>query len=380
MKRFMSTYEPFHMRGSMRTRLKDVAAKLNLSPALVSGVLNNRPHIWASEETRARIVAAARALNYHPSAAAQALSKGKTDSIVFVYKRLSGPAYRLAYSGLMDALSSELQAAGYDLTVANFATQEEVLLHLQKLASSRACDAVVLWGREEDTEPQALLLESLNMPFVVKGRHENAHAHWHQVDFDHELMTRMSVEHLVSIGHTRIAYLGFPHSEGFVKALRAGFMQAHQETLRRPADAELVGEFEDEVEPNLAQIRKWLSMPEGMAPTGFAIGAGNKAWQALEVCLAGMGRKLSDEPDSYSAAGITSSPFALMFGEAQAYQAIEIENLARFVTPALIHSINRSSDCEKTHRFRPHLTQAKTLGISVKYPLITSAKGGSRPS
>ena len=126
----------------MRTRLKDVAAKLNLSPALVSGVLNNRPHIWASEETRARIVEAAQELNYYPSAAAQALSSGKTDAIVFVYKRLPGSAYRLAYSGLMDALSSELQSAGYDLTVANFATQDEVLIHLQKLASSHACDAV----------------------------------------------------------------------------------------------------------------------------------------------------------------------------------------------------------------------------------------------
>src|SRR5476649_2193351 len=178
MNRFMSTHEAIHVRAEMRTRLKDVAAKLNLSPALVSGVLNNRPHIWASEETRARIVEAAQELNYYPSAAAQALSRGKTDSIVFVYKRLSGPAYRLAYSGLMDALSSELQSAGYDLTVANFATQEDVLAHLQKLASSHACDAVVLWGREEDTEPQAMLLEALRMHFVVKGRHEIAHPHW----------------------------------------------------------------------------------------------------------------------------------------------------------------------------------------------------------
>src|SRR5580658_997991 len=120
MNRFMSEHEAIHGGVDMRTRLKDVAAKLNLSPALVSGVLNNRPHIWASADTRARILEAAKALNYHPSAAAQALSKGKTDAIVFVYKRLTSAAYRLAYSGLMDALSSEFQPAGYDLTVANF--------------------------------------------------------------------------------------------------------------------------------------------------------------------------------------------------------------------------------------------------------------------
>ena len=363
----------------MRTRLKDVAAKLNLSPALVSGVLNNRPHIWASADTRARILEAAKALNYHPSAAAAALSKGKTDAIVFVYKRLQSSAYRLAYSGLMDALSSELQPAGYDLTVANFATQKEVLDHLQKLASSHACDAVVLWGREEDTEPQAKLLEELNLPFVVKGRHETAHPHWFQVDFDHDYMAARAAEHLVSLGHRRIAYLGFPHDEGFVRALRAGFKEAHARLLGTEAPVQLIGQFEDEVAPNAAAIRNWLALPEGDRPTGFVIGAGNRAWQALEVCLAERGCVLSDAPGNFSAAGITSSPFSLMFGNALAYQTIEIDNLARFVTPAVIHAIDRAEARQSIHRFRPELTQAPTLGISVPRPLNNSfAPGGSQ--
>lgn len=377
MNRFISIYEAIHVRVEMRTRLKDVAAKLNLSPALVSGVLNNRPHIWASEETRARIVEAAQELNYYPSAAAQALSRGKTDSIVFVYKRLAGPAYRLAYSGLMDALSSELQCAGYDLTVANFATQEEVLAHLQKLASSHACDAVVLWGREEDTEPQAMLLESLNMPFVVKGRHEIAHPHWRQVDFDHESMTRKVVEHLVGLGHRRIAYLGFPHNEGFVQALRAGFYEAHSRLLGGDHDPYFIGEFEDEIEPNATRIANWLALPENERPTGFAVGAGNKAWQALEVELAKIGRRLSDEPNSFSAAGITSTPFTLMFGDALVYQAIEIDNLARFVTPALIHALDPKRESGQIHRFRPELTQARSLRIAVSGPLTATVTTNS---
>ncbi len=356
----------------MRTRLKDVAAKVNLSPALVSGVLNNRPHIWASEETRARILEAALELNYHPSAAAQALSRGTTDAIVFAYKRLPGAAYRLAYSGLMDALSSELQAAGYDLTVANFATQNEVMAHLQKLASSHACDAVVLWGREEDTEPQAELLESLNMPFVVKGRHEVSHPHWHQVDFDHELMTAQALEHLVRLGHQRVAYLGFPHSDGFVQSLRRGYFTAHEQLLGKTPEPAMLGEFDDDVVPNVEQVRRWLKLPASERPTAFVMGAGNKAWQAVEVCLAELGLRLSDNPGSCSAAGITSSPFTLMFGDALAYQGIEIDNLARFVTPALIRALAKSKEGERIHRFRPDLTQAKSLWVQVPGPLGTS--------
>jgi LacI family transcriptional regulator, galactose operon repressor len=347
----------------MRTRLKDVAAKLNLSPALVSGVLNNRPHIWASEETRTRIVQTALALNYHPSAAAQALSKGKTDSVVFVYRRLEGAAYRLAYSGLVDALSAELQAAGYDLVVANFATTEAVLDHLQKLMSSRACDAVVLWGREEDTELQGCLLESLRIPFLVKGRHEITHPEWYQVDFDHEWMMGQALEHLVKVGHRRVAYLGFPHDEGYVHALRRGYLDAHRTIFGQEPPDGFVAEFEDEVAPNAQCIDNWLALPADRRPTAFVIGAGNKAWQALETCLAQIGARLSDSPGSYSACGITSSPFSLMFGEAHAYQGIEIDNLVRFVTPGLIRALAEKAEAQRIQRFRPVLEPASTLDI-----------------
>ncbi|MES1227318.1 MAG: LacI family DNA-binding transcriptional regulator, partial [Armatimonadota bacterium] len=123
---------------TQRTRLKDVAERLSLSPGLVSGVLNGRDNVWASEETRTRILEAAQDMNYQPSAAAQALSRGKTDTVAFVYRRLEGFNYRLAYSGLVDTLSNELQEKGYGLVVANFAQQEQVLEHLRKLASSRS--------------------------------------------------------------------------------------------------------------------------------------------------------------------------------------------------------------------------------------------------
>jgi LacI family transcriptional regulator len=310
-------------------------------------------------------VDAAKALNYHPSAAAQALSKGKTDCIAFVYKRLHGDAYRLAYTGLIDELSAEFQEAGFDLNVANFATQEEVLAHLQKLGSSHACDAVVLWGREEDTEPQAQLLERMKIPFVVKGRHEKDHPSWQQVDFDHERMTRKAVEHLVSLGHTRIAYLGFPH---------VGYLDAHCDLLAKPANLEYVGEFEDEVAPNADQIRRWLALPGEERPTGFAIGSGNRSWQALELCLAEIGFKLSDEPGGFSAAGITSSPFSLIFGHAQVYQGVEVDHLATLVTPALLHATQMDEDCQRIHRFQPELTPAESLEVSVPSPLETSLK------
>lgn len=347
----------------MRTRLKDVAEKLKLSPALVSGVLNDRPNVWASEETRTRIIEAARELNYHPSAAAQALSRGSTQTVAFVYRRLDGFAYRLAYTGLVDVLSAELQDMGYDLNVSNFSTEEEVLNHLRKLANARACDAVILWGREADTEAQGELLESLNMPFIVKGRHEVHHPSWLQVDFDHEWMMERCVRHVVAHGHHRLAYLGFPHDEAFVHALRRGYVAAHEQVLDRSPDVRFFAEHEDLVGPNEAAVQDWLALPVDEQPTAFVIGAGNNAWLALETCLAQSGRRLGYEPGDAAAAGVTAFPFTLMFGNALVYQGIELDNMARAVTPGLLHAVLRKQPAEPITRFRPELTSAATLNM-----------------
>ena len=353
----------------MRTRLKDVAERVKLSPALVSGVLNGRANVWASEETRARVHEAARLLNYHPSTAAKALSAGKTNTVALVYRRLGGTNYRLAYTGLVDAFSAELQARGYDLMVSNFATEDEVLAQLRRLANAHACDAVILWGREADTEPQGELLDSLGMPFLVKGRHEARHPRWRQIDFDHEWMMGHAVERVVALGHRRLAYLGFGHDDAFVHALRRGYFEAHRRLLGE--EAALFLDCEDDLACNTRGIEAWLSLPEGERPTGFVVGSGNYAWHALEACLARRGGSLGR---GYDAAGIASYSFTLVFGEAMAYQGIEIDNLALEASPGLLDSVLEDGGDDRIVRFRPTLTPAPTVGL----PLVPVPLGPDR--
>lgn len=358
----------------MKTRLKDVAKHLNLSPALVSGVLNNRPKVWASAETRSRIVEAARTLNYHPSAAAQALGRGTTSTVGFVYRRLEGSDFRLAYTGLVDVFSAMLQKEGFDLIVSNFASQEEVLAHLEKLARSRSVDAMILWGREQDTEVQGKLLESLGIPFLIKGRFEDRHPHWRQVDFDHEWMMDQAVLHLASQGRTRLAYLGFSLEDSFARALRRGFETSFERTLgRKPT---LIAECQDEVGPNEEVIDRWLQLPDSERPDGFVIGAGNCAWSALEICLAKRGRCLGQSPESPGAAGIVSHSFSLMFGNALVYHGIELDNLAEEVSPMLTDMLTGVDPEPEIFRMRPPLTIAPTLNLFDRGVVLPTSGAG----
>jgi hypothetical protein len=135
--------------------------------------------------------------------------------------------------------------------------------------------------------------------------------------------------------------------------------------LGTDADTALIGAFEDEFGPNSAQVARWLALPEGKRPTAFAIGAGNRAWQALEAGLATKGERLSLERGGFAGAGITSSPFSLMFGEADVFQGIEIDNLARYVTPGLIRALADTGAHQHIHRFQPSLSRAQSLGIQL---------------
>lgn len=347
----------------MRTRLKDVAQTLNLSPGLISGVLNGRENVWASEETRERIFRAARELNYQPSTAAQALSRGKSRAVALVYRRLDDPDYRLAHTGLADTFSAELQSRGYDLNIANFATQEEVLERLRFLAAARACDAVVLWGREPDTEPQAELLAQLGVPFIVKGRHEERYPDWYQLDYDHEWMMSNALAELIQQGHRRIAYLGFELEDAFVQALRRGFQQAHQDQFGVEVNPELVRACGDDIESNERHFQFWLGLPLHRRPTAFVLGGGNGAWIALERCLAPLGAVVGTHPGSYGACGIASYSFRLMFGQALAYQGIEIDRLAAWATPRLLDAVLSGIPTETVVRYRPALSRAPSLQL-----------------
>lgn len=347
----------------MRTRLKDVAEQLKLSPGLVSRVLNGRPGVWASDETRARIFQAAKDLNYQPSTSAKALSAGKTSTVSLVYRRLPDIHYRLAYTGLVDVLSEEIQARGCNLVVANFGSQEEILDHLSSVARSHSSDAVILWGREQDTEEQGALLESLHVPFVVKGRHEAKHPGWLQLDFDHEWMMETALDYVASLGHSRIAYLGFPHEDAFARALRNGFVGAHIRRFGCEPDRRLISESTDELLSNEESIERMLSLPSGQEPTGFVIGAGNYAWQALETSLARRSRFIGFDEGQAGAAGISSFFFSLMFGRAMAFQGIEMDQLAKVCCPGLLDSLFSGEVDQPVVRYRPDMSPAVSLDL-----------------
>ncbi len=330
----------------MPPTLRDIAAKLNLSPSLVSGVLNDRPGVWASDETRGRVRHAARELGYRPHSAARALRSGKTRTVALVYVRLKEP-HRTAYSSVIEAMADFLYAHGYQLMVQPLGNQGEVLSHLSELARTRLCDVAVLWGEEAELEEQGLLLERLGIPFVVKGHHEERRPHWPQVEFDHEAMMARVVRLLAGRGRERIAYIGYGGGQVYVTRLIEGFRQAMRSVTGEAVREDWVARIDAYPEGVEACMARWMALPEDARPTAIALGAGAAAWEAIEIALARRGQRIGYGPSDVAVAGTSNIDVRLLFGEGHVYRGLDFFDLARAMCERLVLPLMRGEALEE---------------------------------
>lgn len=186
----------------MPTTLKDIAEHLELSQALVSRVLNDRPGVWASQETRRRIVEAAAEMNYRPSISARALATGKTMQIAVSsadadwHKGSSGRM--LEVRGLIDAAALH----EYRVLVLPSPRHHADSAQFAEIIRTRACDGFCLYAEQANAALYQFLRDN-SMPFVVVGHAAGADVP--RVDQDNAGQMRESVQWLSAQGHKRIA-------------------------------------------------------------------------------------------------------------------------------------------------------------------------------
>jgi LacI family transcriptional regulator len=222
--------------------LKEFALKLGLSQTTVSRALSGYPEVKA--ETRERIEAAALQYGYHPNRAAIGLATGRAGAIGIVLKANSefGPHMSEFLGGLGSALDDD----GIDILVSTVESSEAEISAYRRLAASKRIDAVVLHtptGRDD----RIGILAGLGIPFVLHGRTQSD-VPFNFMDIDNYGAIYQASEHLIELGHKRIALInGFP-GRTFADHRDQGFRAAHAKTGLNVDDALLgSGEFTDEM-------------------------------------------------------------------------------------------------------------------------------------
>jgi len=178
----------------------DVAERAGVSESTVSYVITGTRPI--GEETKARVLTAMAELGYKPNAMAQALRSGNSKMLAMLF----GDQERGISDGDIEyviAAADEARKYGYHLIL--WPVRRRAIEDVIKKAESGLLDGVILMEVSLKDERVALLKKH-KVPFGLIGRTQNK-ADTVFADRDFEAATRLAVEELVGLGHTKLVAL-----------------------------------------------------------------------------------------------------------------------------------------------------------------------------
>ncbi|HQU48692.1 MAG TPA: substrate-binding domain-containing protein [Casimicrobiaceae bacterium] len=178
-------------------RIEDVARLARVSNATVSRALSQPSLLRA--DTLARVEAAVAQLAYVPHAAARTLASNRSRMIGALLPTLEHTSFALTAQGLQTALADRgytlvLACHGYDLAAEERLARELV---------ARGVDGLFFVGQQRSRELSALLRRT-QTPFVVGWNADVPRGTW-SVGFDNRAASALVVDHLVGLGHRRVA-------------------------------------------------------------------------------------------------------------------------------------------------------------------------------
>ncbi|MEU9886928.1 LacI family DNA-binding transcriptional regulator [Sphaerisporangium sp. NPDC051011] len=187
--------------------LADVAARAQVSAQTVSNVLHRPDRVLP--KTRKKVEAAIKELGYQPNRAARALRANTSHIIGFRIEPTSTGAVGSIHDRFLHALAEAARPSGHHIQLFTADAADAEAATASQLWRAGAVDAVVLYDIVADDPRPGLLLDK-DVPFVSFGRTLLRPTTYSWVDVDDENGIHQAVDHLVSQGHRRIGYIGWP--------------------------------------------------------------------------------------------------------------------------------------------------------------------------
>lgn len=180
--------------------MKDVADYAGVSTFTVSRALRGLDQV--SEQTRAKVLDAAKKLNYSLSKSASSLASGKTNRIsLLVRERISGWFIGQLEEGLYDVL----QDSNYDLIIYRAANQKEREGFFTHLPAKRNSDALIISGFNPTGSERDSLLD-FHIPIVSVNSAETIYCDAN-ISIDDYQAEFSAVQYLAALGHKRFCFI-----------------------------------------------------------------------------------------------------------------------------------------------------------------------------
>jgi LacI family transcriptional regulator len=241
--------------------MKDIARDLGVSTVTISKVLRNHPDV--GEETRQRVLARVKELDYRPNLAARGLVTGRTYLVGLIVPDLLHPFFAEIAASLLDALRKE----DYYLVVSS--SEEDPDLEEQEISQflARRLDAI-------DNQKIPYVLIDRSFPGFLSNF----------VGADDFAAGMLATQHLVDVGCKRIAHIRGPETSPGIQRLE-GYKRALGQNGKNVIDEYVIFEPKGDVgsrQRGAEALRQLLSckrVPDGVFCFNdpMAMGAVNEA-------------------------------------------------------------------------------------------------------
>ena len=217
------------------TKLIDVANAADVSISVVSRILNADPSLRVAAKTRERVLAAAKELRYQPNHAARALRLSKNSAIA-----LLTPDYANAiFSEIARGVEEEADIRNLSVLINRANAVESADGWLRRIVEEGRADGIILQAPDGVTKEGLEKLISGTLPIIlINSRDDSKLSH---IIFDDAGAVELALEHLFSLGHKKIGFLGGEVSSptgarrfaGFVSGMKRKKLEVNLEWVTR---------------------------------------------------------------------------------------------------------------------------------------------------
>lgn len=259
----------------MAVGIRMVAARAGVGVGTVSRVLNGAEGVRPS--TRARVLSAVADLGYRPDPRARALALGRSHTVAAIVPFFTHPSAVARMRGVVEALRD----SGYDVVLCDVETAEGRARSFSTLGAAERSDGLLLVSLRP-TDAEVAHYAAARKPVVLV---DCEHPALRSVVIDDVAGGRLAAQHLLALGHERIAFLGdAPDPAGrFVAGARrrSGFTAALA-AADRPVPPHAVVELAEHTQAAArAAAERLLEAPD--PPTAIFVAADTLALGVLEA-------------------------------------------------------------------------------------------------
>jgi len=319
--------------GKGKVTIKDVASYCGLSKSAVAYILSKSPNYKGTERSRRLVEEAAKALNYRPNFAGKSLSSKRGYAIGILMPIATSPVYgemALEFQHL-------LWERGYCGIFSFWGSYDKPRKDAIDLLLERNIDGAICWPGAESIIPKDLPA----VRFYESSEFDS-------VSFDYQAVAEDAIEHLLSLGHRRIAFIGVEGARlsAFKEARERKGLPSNEEWLHIGLDASAGRE-------GALKMLKSPNPPTALVALndGVAIAAMNAA-QDLGVSI----------PGEFSAIGFDNMLEASLSRPPLTSFDIRIPEVVDALVGSLIERIEKPDAPRKAIKIKPVLIARSSTG------------------